>query len=223
MLFQGIEVTVRYDADAPDILIEMLRQILDADAEPINRSLQSAGDAESHDATTDRTGHSQEKHRQITLVTGALALCRTFGDVAFVELEQLLARLDDKPNGMPVNNLFHIGHLSSMGLLDELILACLVFFVSVIDLLHKIHFVGSRGDITNLLQCRFKCRLIFVDSFQRFLSRVQEVENRMKSQLANLDFEFLYCLQSDDVLAQNVGEVGLQTVNVSETDQAGRK
>src|SRR5262249_20219394 len=52
---------------------------------------------------------------------------------------------------------------------------------------------------------------------------IQEVEEGMKSQLPDKDFELLDGLQAVHVLAQNLADVALQPVDVANTEQACRE
>src|ERR1019366_1905128 len=120
LLFQSVKVAVGHHANRADILIKMLRQILNPYTEPIDGTFQSPSHAVANDEAANRTGHTQEQHNQIALTTGTLTFHRTFAHLVFVEFQQILARLDDKPDRMGVGNLVNLGQRSAVRVLDEL-------------------------------------------------------------------------------------------------------
>jgi hypothetical protein len=129
---------------------------------------------------------------------------------------------------MLVRDLVDFGQRPTMGVLYELVLLFLVLLVRVLDCPQKgplfiRRVLVRRGDFPNPVQSRLEIRLRILDLTQPFRLGVEKVKERVKSQLAHLNFELLDRLHARDVFFQDFGKVRLQPVNVPNAEQASRK
>src|SRR6266851_2083098 len=112
---QGGDIAISRHAYGSHVLIEPLRDVLDAHAQPINRSAQSAGDSVPAKDAADRSTQAQQEHGKSCLPAGAFALVGRLAHAVLVDSQELFAGLDEALHGlrMSVDELLEIQRLAA--------------------------------------------------------------------------------------------------------------
>ena len=92
--------------------------------------------------------------------------------------------------------------------------------VGRIDFLQELLFLVVGRDLSGGLECRFERLLVLDDTRHAIGPRIEHVEKRVEAELPHLNLELLNGLKADDVFREDVREIRLQTMDVSDAQKA---